>query len=94
MRGQKQVDVFKMTPAVVTRNAREVDAQKCLGVEHGQLVGGIELLHHAEVIAVIRIVFALHVLARDEVRGRDNGIALGRSGDDGAHNVVIGPVDA
>ena len=37
--------------------------------------------------------FALHVLARDQVGRRDDVVALGGGGDDGARDVVVRPVD-
>ena len=91
---QPDVDLFQVALAVVAGNAGEIDAEERLAVEDGQLVIGIELLHHAQIVAVVRLRLALHVLARDDVgRGRDV-IALRRRRDDGARHVVIRPVDA
>ena len=75
-------------------NAGKIDAEERLAVENGQLVVGIELLHHAEIVAIVGLRLALHVLARDHVGGGDDVVALGRGGDDGAGDVVVGAVDA
>ena len=59
-----------------------------------QLVVRIELMHHAEVIAVLRLRRALDVLAGDYVRRRHDVVALSRGRDDVARDFVKRPVGA
>ena len=90
---QPEVDLLEVPGAVVAGDARQVDAQERLRVEDGQLVVGVELLHHPEVAAVVGLRLALHVLAGDHVRRRHDGVALGGCGDDRARDVVVGAVN-
>src|SRR5262249_36962617 len=87
------VDLLQMAFSVVARNARDIDAEESLGVKDRQLVIGIELLHHAEIVAVVWLRFALYVLTRDDVGSRDDVIALPGRGDDRSGNIVVWTID-
>ena len=62
------IDLLEVVASVVTRNTREVDAEKNLPVKNRQLVVCVELMDLAEVVAMLHLPgFALHVFADDRI---------------------------
>ena len=67
LRAEPDVDLLKVTLAVVARHTRQIQPHENFCVMDRQLVMRIELMHHAQVIAVFRLRRSLDVLARDHV---------------------------
>jgi len=68
---------FQMATAVVAGDAGSIDSQKSLGIENGELVIGVQLLHHAEVIAIFGMRLPLYMLARDHIDSGHDMVTLG-----------------
>src|SRR5690349_19481759 len=91
---EPDVHFLQVTAAVVTGDATEIDTEKSLAVEDRQFVMRVQLLDHSEIFAIVRLRFALHVLAGDQVGGCYHVITFRRGSDDVAYSVVVGTVDA
>ena len=91
---QPDVHLFEVSLPVVARNTGQIQSHEDLGVVNRQLIVGIELMHHAKVVAVPGLGRPLDVLPRHHVRRGHHVVALRRCRDDVVRNLVVGPVGA
>ena len=84
------VDLLEMMGSVVTRDTRKIDAEKNLAVKNRQFVVGIDLMNLAKVITMLYLPgLAFDMLANDRIHRSHHQVALGRPGNERAHEIVV-----
>ena len=90
---QVDVDLLQVSGAVMTGDAGQIHAQEDPAVENGQLVVGVDLMDLSEVVwALLLSRLTFDVLAHDGIYRRHHEVTLGRTRDQGAGEIVVGPI--